>query len=151
VTGYTDTRLAPATAYVYAVTAVDAVGNRSAPSAPATGTTLAVAAPTPTTAPPAPPRPLAFRLLTPRATAAPGARVRIRYSVGAAARVTVAVLRNGRRVAVTVLTARRGANAVFVRAPRRLGRYTVVLTARRAGFVVRRGSSVLTVRVPVRR
>jgi chitodextrinase len=149
VTGYTDTRLAPATAYVYTVTAVDAAGNRSAPSAQATGTTLAVAAPTPTTAPPAP-RPLAFRLLTPRAAAAPGARVRIRYSIGAAARVTVAVLRNGRRVALTGLNARRGANAALVRAPRRLGRYTVVLTARRVGFVVRRGSAVLTVRVPVR-
>src|SRR5581483_9197171 len=40
-TGYSDTTVAPSTAYAYTVTAVDAAGNRSAPSAPAGATTPA--------------------------------------------------------------------------------------------------------------
>jgi poly(3-hydroxybutyrate) depolymerase len=43
-TSYTDTGLAPGTTYSWTVTAVDAMGGESAPSAPATGTTTGTAA-----------------------------------------------------------------------------------------------------------
>ncbi len=46
-TTYTDTGLQPVTSYTYTVTAFDAAGNESAPSAPDTETTLTAAAPTP--------------------------------------------------------------------------------------------------------
>jgi hypothetical protein len=150
-TVYSDTGVAPATSYSYVVTAVDAAGNRSAPSAPAGVTT-----PAGTAGPAGPPtvsRPkaLSLRVLGRGLTARPGARVRLRFAIGAPARMTISVLRGKKRVSLVRPRAKRGTNAVLLRVPRRVGRYAIALSAHPTGYVLKRARTTLVVRVPARR
>ncbi len=64
----------------------------------------------------------------------------LRFTANRAARVTLAMRRAGKRVLLVNRAAKRGANAIVLRAPARVGRYDLVLTARAAGkSVVLRG------------
>jgi len=142
-TSYSDTSVAPATAYSYTVSAVDAAGNRSAPSAPAGATTPAAPKP-----PVVRPKPLAMRLLAKVPAARPAARLRIRYSIGVRARVSISVLRGKKRVSLVRQTAKRGGNSLLLRVPRRAGRYTLLVAAHPTGYVLKQVRAPLVVRVP---
>ena len=72
---------------------------------------------------------LAVALATDRLRARPRQRLRVRYAASATAAVELRVLRAGRRIARARGRARAGANAIRLRAPRKAGRYRLVLTA----------------------
>ena len=67
------------------------------------------------------------------------------------AEVTVSVLRGKKRVSLVRVKARRGANVLLLRVPRRAGRYTLLLSAHPTGYVLTRARATLVVRVPARR
>jgi hypothetical protein len=72
-----------------------------------------------------------------RVRARPRRRVTLRYLATADAEVTLAVRRGTRTVARSTVQARQGRNSVRVRAPRRAGRYAIVLRARASDQLAR--------------
>jgi calcineurin-like phosphoesterase family protein/Big-like domain-containing protein len=127
----------------------------SAPATPDTGapgSAGTVVGPAPTPAPTvkpaggtAAPRP-SVRLLARRLASRSWGRLPVRYRASGPGRATVTVLRGQRRITVVSGQARQGRNLLMLRAPVAAGRYTIVLTLRRATGAPLGDRGVLTVR-----